>query len=178
MRTQDNQRATARNPESYFPRRTAKLASLQPISYNEALGVELKAATACQDTLAFDAAVRAADGEAWPLCLLQAHEHVYCLRHEDTQPVAVTLGSAYRGTDGVYCPVCDRAFWAVARSHIDDAVFARQPVGKRPDHVLVLASTEGESDQQPKSDVILTRNEWGELVLFLQEVKDVGDSLP
>lgn len=170
MPTKNNQRAAARNREHYIASLADKLANLHPLSENEVVGIELNGASATANTLAFDEPVRDADGEAWPLCAIAEHELVYCPRHEDTEPVAVKVGSDWLGTDGVYCPVCDRAFWAVARSYRDDdETPACQPVGKGPDHVPVLASTEAESNQQPKSRAILTPNDWSELMRFMQE---------
>lgn len=152
-----------------------KIASLNRISDDEALAAE-ETTIECPDLLSWEEPILSAHGNVWPLCALDENELVYCPRHEDTKPVAVTLASPQRGTDGIFCPVCDRAFWAVARSCIAEDIPTCQPTGKVPDHFPVLHACSGAPDEQRKTDVILARNDWGELTYFMRELDDLSQT--
>lgn len=150
-----------------------RLAMLDRLSDDEALGLKVSMSVEIPDTISWEQPIRGAHGDILPLCAYGENESVYCPHHDDTPPIAVTLASPERGADGIYCPVCDRAFWAVARSYFAEEMPTCQPTGKGPDHFPVLHACGGAPDEQRKTDVILARNDWGELTYFMRELEDL-----
>ncbi|QRQ88186.1 hypothetical protein [Cupriavidus oxalaticus] len=155
-----------------------KIGNLSRISDVEALCQQDGGEAQYQPTLSWEEPIRGAHGAVWPLCAHDENELVYCPHHEDTQPMAVTLASPERGTDGIYCSVCDRAFWAVARSYFADEMPTYQPTGKGPDHFPVMNACSEAPAEQRKADVILARNDWGELTYFMRELEDLCQMQP
>ncbi|MNU00584.1 hypothetical protein D3C72_2437490 [compost metagenome] len=53
-----------------------------------------------------------------------------------------------------------------------------QPTGKGPDHLPVLTSGYGTPPERSGVEVILARNDWGELTYFMREVESLSQMQP